>query len=40
MSEHRVPIRGDAEEVLCQRYENEISGAVFTDRNEKSIRPD
>jgi len=39
-AERRVPVRGDAEEVLCQMYEEEISGAVFTDRNEKAIRPD
>ncbi len=39
-AERRVPIRGDAEEVLAQMHEEGDSGAVFTDRDGKAIRPD
>jgi len=39
-AERRVPIRDDPEEVLSQMHEQGISGTVFTDRNEKAIRPD
>jgi len=37
--ERRVPLRGDAEEVLSQMHEPEAAGAVFTDRGGDPVRP-
>jgi len=37
-AERRVPIRGDAEKVLCQMYEKGVTGPVFTDRDGNAIR--
>jgi site-specific recombinase XerD len=39
-AERRVPIRGDAEEVLGRMHEPGITGPVFVDRNGDPIRPD
>lgn len=37
-AERRVPLRGDAEKVLGQMHEVDISGPVFTDRDGDPIR--
>ena len=39
-AERRVPIRGDAEHVLGEMHEPDLSGSVFTDREGEPIRPD
>jgi len=39
-AERRVPIRGDAEHVLGEMHEPDLSGPVFTDREGEPIRPD
>lgn len=39
-AERRVPLRGEAEEVLGSMHEDGISGPVFTDREGEAIRPD
>lgn len=37
-AERQVPIRRDAEEVLCQMHEKRSTGPVFTDRDGNAIR--
>lgn len=37
-AERRIPLRGDAEQVLAQMHEPGITGPVFTDRDGKAIK--